>query len=244
VKLNFSQYGEPKFNCSTTALRINATFSLFVYYSKTTKMDISDEKRLIARARKDPAAFGEIFDAYYDPIFGYVLRRVGSVHIAQDIVSETFFKALDRLWQFRWRNVSISSWLYRIATNETNQYFRRKNKAPRSLDALLEESGFELQSEVDIEEEVLEQERELARAEDWQNVRKNIELLPEKYQEVLTLRYFENKKVREIAEIVNKKEGTVKSLLSRAVSRLREQCNQKDTAVLYLQESKDTSQIV
>lgn len=201
-------------------------------------MDMSDEKELILRAKKDPEAFGVIFDRYYDPIFGYVLRRVGSAHIAQDIVSETFFKALDRLWQFHWRNISISSWLYRIATNEMNRHFRRQKNNPHSLDALLKEQGFEPQDEVDILENILEQERELVRAKEWQVVRKQIELLSEKYQEVLALRYFEDKKIGEIAEILGKKEGTVKSLLSRAISQLKEECNQKDRQALYLQEDK------
>ncbi|MBU2575818.1 hypothetical protein KKF64_01905 [Patescibacteria group bacterium] len=91
-------------------------------------MEKSEEKQLIKRAKKDPQAFGAIFEEYYEPIFGYVLKRTGHVHSAQDIVSETFFKALDRLWQFKWQNVSISSWLYRIATNEVNQYYRKRTK--------------------------------------------------------------------------------------------------------------------
>lgn len=195
--------------------------------SNKMEMDISDEKKIIQCAKKDPEAFGAIFDAYHDPIFGYVLRRIGHVQISQDIVSETFFKALDRLWQFHWRDISISSWLYRIASNEINQYFRKKKHDSYSLDDLLEKKGFEFQDEVDILEEVINQERELGRAKEWQKIRKYIEQLPEKYQEVLTLRYFEDKKIVEIAEILNKKEGTVKSLLSRAMTKLRERCNQK-----------------
>jgi len=197
-----------------------------------------DEKRLVSRAQKDPEVFGEIFDRYYNPIFGYILKRVGNVHIAQDIVSETFFKALDRLWQFRWRNISIGSWLYRIATNEMNQYFRKQKHQPHSLDSLLEEKDFELQDKIDILKEIIEQERELAQAKKWQVVRRHIEVLPEKYQEVLVLRYFENKKIREIAEILGKKEGTIKSLLSRATNQLKEKCNQKDGFALYFQEGK------
>jgi len=201
-------------------------------------MNKSDEKDIIQRARKDPEAFGEIFDAYYDPIFGYVLKRVGNVHASQDIVAETFFKALDRLWQFRWRNVSIVSWLYRIAANEINQYFRRSKYTSRSLDALLEESGFDFQSDADVLEEILEQERELERSSTWEEVRGFIEDLPSKYQEVLALRYFEEKKLSEIAEILGKKEGTVKSLLSRAIARLRKECNEKGCHAL--QEEEDT----
>jgi len=184
-------------------------------------MDKHQEKELVQRAKKDPEAFGAIFEEYYDPIFGYILKRTGNVHLAQDIASETFFKALDRLWQFRWRDISISSWLYRIATNEINQHFRKEKKRTYSLDAMLETSGIELADERDLLEEIMEQERELERARDWARARKLIHDLPEKYQEALSLRYFEDKKIYEIAEILGKKEGTVKSLLSRGTAMLR-----------------------
>lgn len=193
------------------------------------KMNFSDEKELIKQARVDPEAFGVIFDRYHDILYSYILRRVGNVQVAQDIVAETFFKALSRLWQFRWRNISILNWLYRIATNEMNQYFRRQKYKPLSLDFLFKEVGFEISSEIDILEEILEQERELIEMKEWQTVRKQIELLPEKYQEVLTLRYFESKKIAEIAEILGKKEGTIKSLVSRAISRLRQKRNEKES---------------
>jgi len=184
-------------------------------------MKKTDEKELVRCAKKNPEAFGLIFDEYYEPILGYVLKRVGNVHASQDIVADTFFKALDRLWQFRWKNISISSWLYRIATNEINQHFRYQRKTPHSLEKLIEEKGFELRDEKDILEEIIIQEQELAMAEEWKIVKAEIEKLPEKYQEVLTLRYFEDKKISEISEILGKKEGTIKSLLSRAVGKLK-----------------------
>ena len=184
-------------------------------------MEKSEEKQIIKQAQKDPQAFGVIFETYYEPIFGYILKRVGNVHAAQDVASETFFKALDRLWQFKWKGVSISSWLYRIATNEINQHFRKNKKVRYSIEALLEESGIELRDERDLMEEILEQEKEMENAQAWRQARKLIHDLPEKYQEVLSLRFFEDKKIREIAEILGKREGTVKSLLSRGIARLR-----------------------
>jgi len=185
-------------------------------------MDKHQEKEIIKQAQKDPEAFGAIFEEYYGSIFGYILKRTGNVHVAQDIVSETFFKALDRLWQFKWRNISISSWLYRIATNEINQYFRKQKKHTYSLEAMLKTSGIEISDERDMLEEIMEQEAELERAVAWKQARQRIHELPEKYQEVLSLRFFEDKKVTEIAEILNRKEGTVKAQLSRGTAMLRE----------------------
>jgi RNA polymerase sigma-70 factor, ECF subfamily len=191
-------------------------------------MDINEEKKIIEQAQKDPIAFGVIFEEYYEPIYGYILKRTGNVHVSQDIASETFFKALDRLWQFKWRKLSISSWLYRIATNEMNQHFRKNKKVIYSVETLLEESGIELVDERDLVEEILEQEHELERALLWKKARELISDLPEKYQEVLSLRYFEDKKISEIAEILNRKEGTIKAQLSRGTVYLREKMSEKN----------------
>lgn len=199
----------------------SATLFPLAHSSIIGSMDLKKEKEIIRRAKKNPEVFGVIFDEYYKPIFGYIIKRVGNVEISQDITSETFLKALDRLWQFQWRNISISSWLYRIATNEINQHFRKSNRYPRSLEELIK-NGFDPSSEIDLFEEMIEQEKKLTRAKEWGRLSKEIRALPEKYQTVIALRYFEEKKIAEIAEILGKKEGTIKSLLSRALKKLRE----------------------
>jgi len=68
-------------------------------------MDLDYEKQLVKKAKKDPEAFGELFDEYYKTIFNYVLRRVADVAVAQDIASTVFFKAFSKIWQFEWRGV-------------------------------------------------------------------------------------------------------------------------------------------
>ena len=181
-------------------------------------MDLEQEKDLVERARKDAEAFGELYDLYYPKVFGYILRRTGSVEIAQDITSEVFFKALKNLGQFRWRGIPFSSWLYRIATNEIASYFR-KNKYRRLR--LEEASDTASTSNPSTETEVLEAEEKLHRHEDFLLLHEKISQLPLKYQEVITLRFFENKRVRDISEILGKREGTVKSLLHRGLERLR-----------------------
>lgn len=181
----------------------------------------NDEHALIECAKADPQAFGILFDRYYSPIFGYVLRRVGKWNDAQDITSEVFLKALKSLWRYRWRGIAFSSWLYRIATNEVGMYFRKAGRAPLSLDQLMVESGFDPASRDDLLAEKLEAERQLERHREFLLARSHIATLPLKYQDVITLRFFERKSIKEIAEIVGKKEGTVKSLISRALQRLR-----------------------
>lgn len=184
-------------------------------------MDAPTQKLLLMRAKHDPEAFGLIFDAYFNKILGYTVRRVGNVAAAEDIVADTFTKAFAALPRFAWRGVSIEAWLYAIATNEIRMYFRR-HKPEASLDELFEQDGFEVEDDSDIEREAIEAQEKLERHEAFVHAQRLLRELPLHYQEVLTLRFTEDKKINEIAHILGKREGTVKSLLSRGLALLRE----------------------
>ncbi len=181
-------------------------------------MDLEDERALVERAKVDAEAFGQLYDLYYQKIFGYIMHRVANVEVAQDITSETFFKALKNLHAFHWRNISFSSWIFRIATNEITNYYR-KNKNYITVD--IEDLSQHQSNEEDVREELMRAEEELARHEDFLKMQALMSELPDKYQQVLTLRFFEEKQINEIAEILGKKEGTVKSLLHRGLEKLR-----------------------
>jgi len=193
-------------------------------------MELSREKELIKKAKKNPEVFGKLYEEHYSKIFDYILKRTADLEIAQDITSETFFKALKKLWQFRWRNMSFSAWLYRIANNEIANHFRKNKKRPISLDKLLEKdfypaSKFLVWGEPvalhNPETEFLEAQEKLKKHQDFLKIQEKIAKLPIKYQEVITLRFFEKKKIKEIAKILGKKEGTIKSLLHRGLEKLK-----------------------
>src|SRR6266403_1933487 len=101
-------------------------------------LHMPEEQALVERAKTDPRAFGDLYDHYYPKISGYILHRVGDVAAAQDVTSGVFFKAMNNLPKFQWRGVPFSAWLYRIAANEINSYFRGSTRKPLSLDALYE----------------------------------------------------------------------------------------------------------
>lgn len=183
-------------------------------------MDLNEQEKLVEKARQDPEAFGELYDQFYSRIFSYVLKRVANVQIAQDITSEVFLKALKNLGQYhKYNHVPFSSWLYRIATNQTNDHFRKNNHRMLSLEVM---SGINDSSNPSLEDETLQAEAELKRQEDFLVLHQSISRLPVKYQEVITLRFFEKKQEKEIAQILGKPEGTVKSLLHRGLKRLKE----------------------
>lgn len=180
-------------------------------------MDLDSEKELVKRAKKDPAVFSELYEYNYSKIFGYILNRVANVEVAQDITSETFFKCLKNINKFQWQNVPFSCWLYRIASNEISNYFRKGKYRPTCLENIAE-----LASLSTPYDSVLEAERQLDSKKDAVKLRKEIAKLSWKYQEVISLKFFEKKKIEEICLILGKKEGTVKSLIHRGLEKLKD----------------------
>ena len=184
-------------------------------------MDLQTEAKLVRDAQRNPEAFGALFDEYYSKILNYLVRRTGEVALAEDLCSQTFEKALKKLWQFKFRGIAFSAWLYRIAGNELKMHYRSKKMF--SLDSMMEQVGFDVPDSVDLLQELLEEEGKLQKQKQFLYVREKLQALPLKYQEGLALRFFEEKSLKEIAEILGKKEGTVKSLLSRGLTQLKAQ---------------------
>jgi len=180
-------------------------------------MDLSKEKELIEEAKKNPEVFGLLYDEFYKPIFNYILKRTTDIELTQDLTSQTFFKALKGLGKFHWQNIPFSAWLYRIATNEINNFYRKQKRIIQiSLDKIPE-----IPSEDTPEKEIEIAEEELKKKEDFIKLQKSILRLEPIYQTVITLRFFEKKKVSEIGQILAKPEGTIKSQIHRALKELK-----------------------
>jgi len=184
-------------------------------------MSPGEEQLLIEKAKTDKEAFVRLYDHYYPRIYGYVFRRTLGLERAKDITAETFLKAYSKIGRFQWKGIPFSSWLFRIATNEMNMADRKRKYRPLSLDQLREMSAFEPEDPQSLERERSEVERQLEQSRDFLLIRQKLTLLSVKYQVVISLRYFEEKSIKEIAEILNKREGTVKSLLSRGLDQLK-----------------------
>lgn len=184
-----------------------------------SKLSRADERMLIERSKKDPAAFGKIYDSHFDSIFHYILYRVGRVPAAEDLTSQTFYKALNNLWKFRWTGAPISAWLYRIATNEVNSYFRKKkNKTFTDIDRMsgrLEDEGNRPDRELEAAETIVENHRTFLLLNHY------IQQLKPDEQSLITMRYFEKKPFKEIAQIMGKREGTLRMRIRRALDKLR-----------------------
>jgi RNA polymerase sigma-70 factor (ECF subfamily) len=183
-----------------------------------------DETDLLERIRKRPEVFSELFKLYYQPIFGYIIRRTGNFDDAADIAADTFLKAFRNIHNFRYSGISVKVWLYRIATNEINLYFRFKQKHSSIFEKIISEDKDLFNNY--LADDRKEIEAEFQKHEQFLLVLRELKSLPLKYQEVIALKYFEGKDNKEIVEILNINEGTLKSLLSRGLEKLRQKCNQ------------------
>ncbi|MBU0472988.1 MAG: RNA polymerase sigma factor [Bacteroidetes bacterium] len=178
------------------------------------------EEALVERAKEDPHAFGELFDKYYDPILNYIVHRTANTALSEELTSNTFFSALNNIHTFHWRNIPFSAWLYKIASNEINGFFR-KNK--NGFISSIEESHEFIEDELTLADmEIKREEKEIAKNNLFQELHRALVKIKPKYQEVIVLKYFEKKSISEISEITGKAEGTIKSLLHRGLSQLKE----------------------
>jgi RNA polymerase sigma-70 factor, ECF subfamily len=184
-----------------------------------------NEEQLLKDIENDPQKFGEVYEAFHNKIFGYVYRRTTDYEAASDITAETFLKAFVNISQFKWRNISVLYWLYQIATNELNKYFNSKKYLPHSLSRIQEEYGIDITDHSNAETEAIKLQDDLEMHQEFIRINDSIRKLGIKYQDVISLRFFEHKSIREIAIILNKKEGTIKSLLSRGIEKLKDSIN-------------------
>jgi RNA polymerase sigma-70 factor (ECF subfamily) len=180
------------------------------------------EEQLINEIKNNPDLFGSVYDEHYHTIFNYCYKRTKDFNVSKDITSETFLKAFLNIKKFKWKGVSLLSWLYRIATNEINLHYRSKKYRPSLLNEI-DSSYATMSREEDLPKEEDTTEQELEKHEEFIKMQKVVGKLPLKYQEVITLKYFEKLKIKEIRSILNKPEGTIKSLLSRGIYLLKQQ---------------------
>lgn len=178
------------------------------------------ERELIEKAQRDPQAFGLLYDAHYDSVYRYILYRTANKSLAEELTSETFFKALNGLWKFKWRNIPFAAWLIRIASNEVNGYFR-KSKYLKLVS--IEEKHKSLSEKLkNTNDGISESENDFSKNLLFKKLHSSIASLKNIYQEVIVLKYFEEKTIQEISELLGKSEGTVKSLLHRGLNKLKD----------------------
>ena len=181
-------------------------------------MEVELEKELIEKAKNDMQAFGLLYDEYYDKIYYYVLLRTAKIDVAQDVTSEVFLKAMKNIKRFKWQGIPFNYWLLRIANHEIANHYRENGHGM----LVIEKVSQTIKLQHDPPETELEGvEEELQKCKAFLAIHEMLPRLPLKYQEVIVLRFFEDKKLNEIKAILGKSEGTVKTLLYRGLAKLK-----------------------
>ncbi len=183
-------------------------------------VDPEVERRLVEQAKTDPLAFGRLFDAYYDRILNYVLHRTADVYVAQELTSNVFYNAMKSLGKFRWRSVPFGAWLYRIATNEVNGYYRHHTRS-RTVDIDDMTTDQLAVATAGADHDVITAQQAVAENTLFLELHAAIAELDAKYQDVIVLHYFEKKSLEEIKLILGKPIGSLKSRLHRGRKLLR-----------------------
>ena len=184
-------------------------------------IDTSPEISLEALQSGDRAEFARLVDAYSTQIYRLALKMLGVEQDAEDVLQNTFMKAMQSIKKFEGRS-SLSTWLYRIAVNEALMMLRRqKPTIPVAMD--YEDDDDELQHPTQFTDWCCLPEEDLLTDEAKKHLDQAIRQLPEKLQVVFLLRDIEGLSIRETSEALDLTETAVKTRLLRARLNLREQ---------------------
>ena len=157
--------------------------------------------------QKDPTKFGDLYEAYFDLIYGYIARRVCDRATAEDLTSDVFHKALANLRKYEWRGAPFAAWLIRIAANAIADQSKRAAREGPARDDLPEPSA----------------RSDMEGTEDRALLFRLVNELPEDQRRVILERFVEETSLREIAGRLGRSEGAVKQLQLRALEKLRKQ---------------------
>ncbi|MFN2629421.1 MAG: sigma-70 family RNA polymerase sigma factor [Gaiellaceae bacterium] len=170
-------------------------------------------RKLVDRAQRgDREALEELYLIHFDRIYSYLHMTVGNRHDAEDLTTQTFLKMLESIGKFRWQAAPFSAWLFRIAHNLSMDHFRARRR---------------WQPEEDVPEAAGEEEPsaelEAMQSIGRQSMMELIETLSHEQQQVLTLKFVFNFANGDVARILDKSEGAIKSLQHRALVSLQKQ---------------------
>ena len=185
------------------------------YKKKFSKKALKDFKLIdLAINKNDQKAYSEIMKSYKNSIYFTILKMIKNRDDAEDLTIEAFSKAFKNLHKFK-KEFTFSTWLFRIATNNTIDFIRKKKLATTSIHtSLKDEAGQNI--ELDIKDSNLNPNEITVKNEKKIIVRQLVNKLPEKYQNLVKLRYFEELSYKEIAHKTNSPLGTIKAQLFRA----------------------------
>lgn len=172
----------------------------------------NEERALVSQISRKPEAFRPLYQHYFPRVFAYVAYRVGTKQDTEDLTATIFMKVIESIARFEYRlDGSFATWLFRIAHNEVQQFYRTLYRR----DTLLLDDLPEIESTEILLDEAF------ARKEQFARLRAALETLSPRRQEIITLRFFAGLRNHEIAAVLALDERTVASHLCRGLEDLK-----------------------
>jgi RNA polymerase sigma-70 factor, ECF subfamily len=173
---------------------------------------------LVDRAQQgDREALEELYLIHFDRIYSYLHVSVGNRHDAEDLTTQTFLRMLEAIGKFRWQSAPFSAWLFRIAHNLAMDHFRANKRWQPEEDVPEPEPDDSTSAEAGALESI-----------GRRSMLELIEDLSPEQQQVLTLKFVFNFSNGEVATILGKTEGAIKSLQHRALASLQKQLDKRN----------------
>lgn len=181
----------------------------------------NNDKELVEAAKINPDDFGALVDQYWNRLFCYI-RRISyfSQEDIEDILQEVFLKIYRYLNDYD-SEMTFSTWVYQITRNATIDEIRKRKSRPSTIFLEDEELVKVFKSSINVEKEYISKES-------IKKIKEIIIKLPERYREVLVLRFIEEKTYEEIIDIVQLPKGTVASLVNRGKKIIIAQAQEKN----------------
>lgn len=176
------------------------------------------DDELIVQARTSYNAFALLYRRHYDAVFKYCVHRLFDRHLAEDITSQVFLKVVENFQNFDGSERQFRNWLYKITTNLVNQHLRKSARQKTAMKIFQEQSNYR---DCTFENGAVK----LA------VLKQTVLTLKPRYQTIIALRFFENLKLTEIAEVLDSSPGTIRSQLARALSKLRKKLSIEKTTL-------------
>mgnify|MGYP003576130186 CR=1 FL=1 len=170
--------------------------------------------QLVERAKDgDQRAYAELMQRYKDSIYFMTLKMINNKDDAMDLTVETFGKAFENLDRYK-PDFAFSTWLFRIATNNSIDFIRKKRLSVISIDNMVDEEGDD--RPLQIKSDTHNPEETSIKKQQSKELKDIVDKLPSRYKTLIVLRYFDELSYEEIAQQLDLPLGTVKAQLFRA----------------------------
>ena len=177
-----------------------------------------DEARVIEQLHNQAtckAAFGKVIEHYSSQLYWQIRRLVIDHDDANDVLQNTFIKAWTNLDNFR-GDAKLSTWLYRIAANESLTFLQRRRDT-----VTIDDTEADLANRLESDPYFDGDETDLM-------LQQAIQTLPEKQRQVFNMKYFQNMKYEEMSEILDTSIGALKASYHFAVEKIEKYFNEHD----------------